>query len=157
MPQGEYAIGYGAWGGAAFYPFRNFQVYMDPDKYSINEAACYDPKTETLTISVNGVPVTKTWQAWSNSMIGSGEYSGADMQTKLSILAALEEKFLATYYRIPLCSTTECSLLSYQVEHYTENYNIMYGFGGIRLMQYNYDDREWAGFIKEFGGKLEYE
>lgn len=157
VPAGDYAIGYGAWGGAAFYPFRNLQVYMDPDKYSIHEAGCYDPKTERVTLSVNGEKVTKTWQAWSNSMIGSGEYSNADMQTKLSILAALEEKFLSTYYRIPLCSTTQCSLLSYQVEHYTEEYNIMYGFGGIRLMKYNYDDAEWAKFVREFGGKLEYE
>ena len=157
VPAGDYAIGYGAWGGAAFYPFRNFQVYMDPDKYSIHEAACYDPKNETLTLEINGKNVTKTWQAWSNSMIGSGEYADADVQTKLSILASLEEKFLSTYYRIPLCSTTQCSMLSYQVEHYTEQYNVMYGFGGIRLMKYNYDDAEWSDFVREFGGKLGYE
>ena len=54
VPKGEYAIGYGAWGGAAFYPFRNFQVYMDPDQYDINEAANWDPKTEELTLTVNG-------------------------------------------------------------------------------------------------------
>lgn len=157
VPAGDYAIGYGAWGGAAFYPFRNFQVYMDPDKYSIHEAGCYDPKTEKLTLTVDGKNITKTWQDWSNSMIGSGEYSGADMQTKLSILSELEKEFLSTYYRIPLCSTTQCSLLSYQVEHYTEQYNIMYDFGGIRLMKYNYDDAAWSKFVREFGGKLEYE
>ncbi len=157
VPSGDYAIGYGAWGGAAFYPFRNFQVYMDPDKYSLHEAACYDPKKELLTLEVNGKSVTKTWQAWSNSMLGSGEYADADMQTKLSILSSLEEKFLSTYYRIPLCSTTQCSLLSYQAEYYTEQYNVMYGFGGIRLMKYNYDDAEWSDFVREFGGKLGYE
>ena len=37
VPNGEFAVGYGAWGGAAFYPFRNFQLYMDPEKNKINE------------------------------------------------------------------------------------------------------------------------
>ena len=157
VPAGDYAIGYGAWGGAAFYPFRNLQVYMDPDKYSIHEAACYDPKTETLTLNVNGENVTKTWQEWSGSMIGSGDYSNADMQTKLSILANLEREFLSRYYRIPLMSTTDCTLLSYQVEEYAEEYNVMYGFGGIRLMRYNYDDAAWRAFVKDMGSRLDYE
>ncbi|MDD4124129.1 MAG: ABC transporter substrate-binding protein, partial [Eubacteriales bacterium] len=35
--RGDYAIGYGAWGGAAFYPFRNLQVYCDNGQYSLHE------------------------------------------------------------------------------------------------------------------------
>ena len=157
VPSGDYAIGYGAWGGAAFYPFRNMQVYMDPDKYSIHEAACYNPKVELLTLSVNGKRVTKTWQDWSGSLIGSGDYAGADIEIKLSILADLEREFLSRYYRIPLMSTTSCTLLSYQQEYYTEEYNVMYGFGGLRLMKYNYDDAEWREFVKDMGPVLDYE
>ena len=145
--KGEYAIGFGAWGGAAFYPFRNFQVYCDPDQYSINEAGCWDPKTEELTLNVNGEDVTMTWQAWSGSMIGSGVYSEADFSTKLSITAQLEEEFLKKYYRIPLAGMTTCSMLSYKCSYYTEDYNIMYGFGGMELMKYNYSDQEWADYI----------
>ncbi len=157
VPAGEYAIGYGAWGGAAFYPFRNFQVYMDPDQYSINEAANYDPKTETVTLTVNGEEVTMTWQAWSQSMTGTGAYATADFDTKLSITAQLEELFLKTYYRIPLCGTTSCSLLSYQLSYFTENYNIMYGFGGLELVKYNYTDAEWADYVASQNGALNYE
>ncbi len=149
VPGGEYAIGYGAWGGAAFYPFRNFQVYMDPDQYSINEAANYDPTTETLTLNIGGEDVTMTWQAWSGSMIGAGQFASAATSTKLEITSKLEEAFLKTYYRIPLCATTICSMLSYQCSYYTEDYNIMYGFGGSRLMSYNYDDAEWATFVAD--------
>lgn len=156
VPNGNYAIGYGAWGGAAFYPFRNFQVYMDPDQYPVNETGCYDPKTETLTLTVNGEEETMTWQQWSNCMVGSNKYAAADFDTKLSITAQLEEAFLNTYYRIPLCTTTACSLLSYQCNNYTETYSIMYGFGGLRLMTYNYDDAEWYAFVKEQGGTLNY-
>lgn len=157
VPAGKYAIGYGAWGGAALYPFRNFQVYMDPDNTDINEAACWDPTTETLTLTVNGEEVTMTWQAWSNCMIGTGKYADADFDTKLDITAMLETKYLQKYYRIPLAGTTICSMLSYQLDYYTQEYNFAYGFGGSRIMKFNYDDAEWAEFVAENGGKLSYE
>ena len=38
----------------------------------------------------------------------------------------------------------------------TENYNIMYGYGGIRLMTYNYDDEAWAKYVADQGGTLSY-
>ncbi|MBR6186341.1 MAG: hypothetical protein IKQ41_08780 [Clostridia bacterium] len=155
--KGEYAIGYGAWGGAAFYPFRNFQVYCDPDQYSIHEAGCWDPKSETLTLKVNGEEVTMTWQLWSQSMVGTGPYADADFATKLSILSQMEEQYLKKYYRIPLAGTTACTMLAYQLNYYTEDYNIMYGFGGLELINYNYNDAEWTAFVAEQGGELSYE
>lgn len=165
VASGVYAIGYGAWGGAAFYPFKNLQVYTDPNQYDINEAGCWNPLTETLTLTVPGVDeegnaieesVTMTWYEWGNSMVGVGPYANADMETKLIITAQLEEKFLAKYYRIPLAVTTVCSILSYKVDEYCDNYNIMYGFGGFRLMSYNYDDAEWNAYVAEQGGELDY-
>lgn len=155
--KGEYAIGYGAWGGAAFYPFRNFQVYCDPDQYSIHEAGCWDPKVETLTLKVNDEDVTMTWQAWSQCMVGTGVYADADFATKLSILSQMEENYLKKYYRIPLAGTTACSMLAYQLSYYTEEYNIMYGFGGLELTHFNYTDAEWAQFVADQGGTLSYE
>ncbi len=157
VPKGEFAIGYGAWGGAAFYPFRNLQVYCDNQQYEINEAACWDPSNEQLTLTVKGKDVTMTWQAWSNALIGTGEFADADNVTKLEITAMLEERYLEKVYRIPLCATTACELLSYKTSYYTEDYNIMYGFGGIELMRYNYTDSEWADFVASQGGTLSYE
>lgn len=152
---GEFAIGYGAWGGAAFYPFRNFQVYMDPDNYSIHEAGCWDPTTVEWTLNVNGEDVTMTCQDWSNCLIGNGAYSEAGFDVKLSITAQLEKKFLETYYRIPLCTSTSCFMMSKQVSYYTEDYNIMYDFGGLRLMKYNYDDEAWEQY--KSSNELKYE
>ena len=161
VPQGEYAIGYGAWGGAAFYPFTMFRVYADPDYVGgvmkIHEGGCWDPSTETLTLTVNGEEVTMTWQEWSNSMAGTGAFAAADEKTKLGILANLEENYLEKYYCIPLASMTTCSMDSYKVQSYTDEYNIMYGFGGIRLMTYNYDDAEWTEFVSSQSGALSYE
>ena len=157
VPSGEYAIGFGAWGGAAFYPFRNLQVYCDSDQYSINEAACWDPATETLTLTVDGEDVTMTWKDWSNALIGNGRFSQASNELKLEITAQLEQHFLEKYYRIPLAGTTACEMLAFKVSYYTEDYNIMYGFGGLRLMKYNYTDAEWAEFVAEQGGTVDYE
>ena len=157
VPKGEFAIGYGAWGGAAFYPFRNFQVYMDPANYDINEAACWDPATYKMTLKVNGEDVTMTAQEWSNALIGNGAYAGADFDVKLSITAQLEEQYLKFYYRIPLAGSTACSMLAYKVKYYTEDYNIMYGFGGLRLLDYVYDDAAWNAYVSSQNGALKYE
>ena len=156
VPAGKFAIGYGAWGGAAFYPFRNMQVYCDTKQYEINEAGCWDPAKTDLTINVNGEDVTMTWYEWSGSMIGTGKFANADNETKLKITAAMEEEFLKFYYRIPLCGSTICSLLSYKADYYTWDYNIMYGFGGLELMTYNYTDAEWAAYVASQNGTLNY-
>ena len=154
---GEYAIGYGAWGGAAFYPFRNFQVYCDPDQYALHEAGCWDPTTETLTLKVNGEDVTMTWQDWSGALIGVGAYANESNEVKLSITAQMEEAWLKLYYRLPLASSTACFMLAYKCQYYTEDYNIMYDFGGMRLMKYLYNDAEWDAYVEEQGGTLSYE
>ena len=147
VANGVYAIGYGAWGGAALYPFRNFDVYCDPSQYDVNELGCWDPTTETLTLNVLGEDVTLTWQEWSNSMYGYGPFANVDNQTKLEITAQMEQLYLEKYFRIPLAVTTACSLLSYQMDYYTQTYSIAYGFGGMRLMSYNYTDAEWAAYV----------
>jgi len=155
--KGEFAIGYGAWGGAAFYPFRNMQVYCDTEQYDINEIACWDPAVETLTIKINGEDVTMTWQDWSRALVGSGPYANADFATKLLVTSTMEKEYLNKYYRIPLAGSCIASLLSYQVNYFTEEYNIMYGFGGMELMTYNYNDAEWADYVAKAGGTLSYE
>ena len=157
VANGEYAIGFGAWGGAAFYPFTYFEVYCDPDSYSLHEAACWDPATEELTLTVNGEEVTMTWQAWSQCMEGVGKFANADNDTKVQILADLEENFIEKYYCFPLASMTTCEMISYKASYFVEDYNIMYGYGGLRLLQYNYTDEEWDAYVAEQGGTLSYE
>ena len=157
VAKGEYAIGWGAWGGAAFYPFRNMQVYCDPYQYSINEKGCWDPTAETLTITINGEEVTKTWYEWSGALIGTGAYAEADFDTKLLITATMEEEFLKKYYRIPFAGTTVCTMLGDQLSFYTEDYNIMYGWGGLQLATWNYNDTEWYNYVQSNNGVLNYQ
>ena len=158
---GKYAIGWGAWGGAAFYPFGIMQVYMDPDYADIHEAGCWDPATETLELTFTNskgekVTDTLTWQIWSQSLEGTGKYANEKNEVKLEILSLLEEKYLELYYCIPMAGTTVCTLLSYQVNEYTQDYNVMYGFGGFRLMSWDYTDAEWAAYVQSQNNSLNY-
>ena len=156
--KGEFAIGYGAWGGAALLPFTMFRVYCDPTYVDpIHEAGCWDPSTETLTLTVEGEEVTMTWMDWSNSMSGTGAYAKADAKVKLEVLAGMEKNYLAKYYRIPLATSTSCTLMSFKMNYITENYNFAYGWGGFELISYNYNDAEWADFVASQSGALNYE
>ena len=46
---------------------------------------------------------------------------------------------------------------SYKVRYWTDLYNVLYGFGGIELMQYDYTDEEWTKYVDKQGGTLSYE
>ena len=156
--KGEFAIGYGAWGGAALVPFTMFRVYCDDDYVNpIHEAGCWDPATEQLTLKIEGEDVTMTWKDWSNSMSGNGAYAKADAKVKLEVLAGMEKNYLAKYYRIPLATSTSCVLLSFKQNYITENYNFAYGWGGFELLKYNYNDAEWAEYVNSQSGNLNYE
>ena len=134
-----------------------FRVYCDAEYAGyLHEAGCWDPAVETLTLTINGEETTMTWYEWSNSMSGNGKYSTASNEVKLAVLAALEENFIEKYYAIPMCTTTACYMLSYKLSYYTENYNIMYGFGGLRLMRYNYTNAEWAEYVTSQNNNLTY-
>jgi hypothetical protein len=69
----------------------------------------------------------------------------------------MEEAWLKLYYRIPLAGSTACFMMAYKVAYYTEEYNIMYDFGGMRLMKYLYTDAEWDSYVESVGGTLSYE
>ncbi|MDI9521156.1 MAG: ABC transporter substrate-binding protein [Bacillota bacterium] len=160
----------GAWGGAAFFPFRTIQVYTDPDEMGglekIHESNGWNPTVETLTIKYDfngdGVEeeVTKTFQEWTKSMNGAGEFAGDGegmIDIRKVILSNEEAGVLAAYQCIPWGTYTVCSLNSYKIEPATEDYNIMYGYGGLRLMDFKYDDAAWDAYVAEQGGTLNYE
>ena len=130
---------------------------MDPEYENLHEGACWSPDKELLTLNLFGEDITMTWQEWARSMTGTGVYSTAPASVKLEICTRLEEGFLSRYYRIPLLSSSSSVMLSYQVSNYTDKYNVMYGFGGFRLLEYAYDDREWSEFVRKSGGRLRYE
>ena len=153
VSEGKYAIGLGAWGGSVFQPFGIPRMYCDPDYADpLHEAGCWDPDTEQLTLTVDGQEYTMTWKEWSYSMIGNGIFAGVSVDVKLEILAAMETQYLDKYYAIPLMNTADGYLLSGKVRNYTDRYNVLYGFGGLRLMRYNYSDQQWEEYLRQCDG-----
>jgi oligopeptide transport system substrate-binding protein len=151
----------GAWGGAAFYPFSTIRVYCEPEYMGgmtkIHESCGWDPTVETITIPINGEERTDTIQNWAKSIQPAGEFGGdeyADM--RLHILSYIETAVLGSYQCIPYGTYTDCSLFSKKIQYATEDYNIMYGYGGIRLMKFNYNDAEWAEFVASQNGEIDY-
>ena len=132
---GEYAVGMGAWGGSVFRPFAVMRLYCDPDYADpVHESGCWDPAEETLTLTVGGEPVTLSWQEWSVAFLEGGVYEDLPMEEKIAAFSRMERLFLEKYYAIPLASTAECLALSEGFRFYAEQYHVLYGFGGLRLM-----------------------
>ena len=159
VPAGKYAIGWGAWGGAAFFPFRTLQTYLDPSKYDLNEAGCFNPTTDTFTMEgftyTNDAGETKTfatetltWKAWCDAINIDGKYYG-DVKLQLELLSRLEKAYLELYYCIPIAGTTSVSLLGYKLDYITDVYDIMYDFGGMRFIKFNYTQSEWTKWVKQ--------
>ena len=153
VSEGRFAVGLGAWGGSVFQPFGVPRLYCDPEYADpLHEAGCWDPSTEQLTLTVDGQEYTMTWQAWSDSMTGSGQFADIPMESRLELLATVEKLYLERYYSIPLMNTADCYLLSGKLHYFTHQYNVLYGFGGLRLMQYEYTDQQWEEYLQSCNG-----
>ena len=151
----------GAWGGAAFYPFSTIRVYCEPDYMGgmtkIHESCGWDPTKEEITINVNGEDMTKTIQNWAKAINAGGEYYNDEyVDLKLMILSNIESAVLGSYQCIPYGTYTDCSLFSKKIEYATTEYNIMYGYGGVRLMKFLFNDDEWTEYVASQGGTLDY-
>ena len=153
----------GAWGGAAFYPFNAMRCYTDAEYAgTIHESCGWDPTKNTIDITYDfdkdgkAETVTDTYYNWSMAIAAGGKLS-ADMSARLYVLAAVESAVVKEFQCIPWASETQCSLYSMKQEMGTTQYNIMYGYGGIRHMKYNYTDAEWEKFVADEGGTLSYE
>ena len=154
----------GGWSGSALDPFGLTDLYTNPSKQY--DAAWYDATKVELTINVpvDGVAtdVTMTLKEWSDCLNGTtvnGLNFGdgiADVQVRLDILAACEGKILESYNYLPMLQDGSMALLTQQVFYVVEEYNPIMGRGGIAYTKYNYNETDWAAYVKEQGGELKY-
>lgn len=162
---GEYDIASAGWQNAPFDPFYLLGATQVWDENRFQQG--WDPDTVTLTLDVKGgegqesyEDLTMTLTEWDACLQGlsDGRYNFKNypIETKLEILAAEETAILQTYWGIPLRSVYDASLMGYKVEYISYEYNTFMGYGGVRYMSYNFDDTEWAAFVAEKGGTLNY-
>ena len=156
------------WSGSALNPFGLTDLYTNPAKQY--DAGWFDATSVDLTLTIEGEEITMNLKQWSDALNGATVTLGegddakeycfgdgiADVEVRLDILAAIETEILKTYDYIPMLQDAGMSLLSKQVYYVVEEYNPIMGRGGIRYMRYNYDEAEWAKYVADQGGELDY-
>ena len=156
------------WSGSRFDPFGLTDLYTNP-AYQF-DANWFDSTKVNLTldVEVDGEMKTLTMnlRQWSDALNGATVtvegveycfgYGIADVETRLNILAAIETEVLATYNYIPMIQNASMALLSKQVYYVVEEYNAVMIRGGITYLKYNYNEAEWAEYVKSQGGELAY-
>ena len=154
----------GGWSGSALNPFSLTDLYANPAR--AYDAAWFDATAHTMTLTIGGEEVTLNLKQWSDALNGAAvEVDGktynygdgqADIETRLSILAAFETKILGAYNYLPVLEDGSMALLSQQVYYVVEDYNQIMGRGGIAYTKYNFNDAEWKAHVEAQGGELKY-
>lgn len=160
---GKYEMIRGIWGGATFNPFEAIGCYTNPEYAGgfVHEQCGWNPTLDMLSIAFDfdgdGTEdtVEKTYTQWTKDINDNNIYS-TNMPARLAVLSALETGVLSEYQCIPWGTETVSNLLSQKVEYGFQKHNIMYGYGGIRYMTYNYDDEAWDKYVKEQDGTIDY-
>ncbi len=157
------------WTGSALDPYGLMEAYTGANYQ-------YDPAWDTTTAKwdiklSDGKTYTATVWDWTQCMSGKAiTITDAEGNTKefscgtadnlpedrFAILAGLEGAVLSTYDMIPLTGNGSASLKGMQIKYYIEEYVFGVGRGGMKYMDYNYNDAEWAAFLQENGGELKY-
>lgn len=150
---GSVDIALTSWGGNDLNPYGMMECYCDANykgEYG------YDPYTETATINVNGEEITMTLNEWLNELI-YGTYAVADLDTRNTVLAGMEEALLSHYDSIPVYALTESFLYSHRIVPGSSDFiNSIIAFGGIQYMTYTMNDEEWAAYCAENNNNLTY-
>lgn len=70
---------------------------------------------------------------------------------RVTILAKLEAAILKRFEAIPLVARGSSSLYSLKIDYGTDTYINLVGYGGIRFMTFNYNDKAWHEFVTSDG------
>lgn len=161
---GEYDLCFGAWGNAPFNPAyllcetqiseaNRYAVKWDPTTVEVTVKATPDDKHKDGLYTYN----LEQWRLILQGKEGCPvNFKNFPMEDQLTALGAVETAILKAYYSIPVYSRYTASLMGYKTDYITYEYNTFMGYGGIRYMSYNFDDTEWAAFVAEKGGELNY-
>ena len=156
------------WSGMAMNPYGLIMAYMT-QQYQYDSHTDYT--VQNLTINLNGTDYTTTVHNWYLIINGAAcEITAADGTTmeyvcgamdekpeeRLQILAAIEGAVLLNYNFLPLNGDASALLKGMQIKYYSDEYNMMMGFGGLKYNTYNYTDSEWAEYVASQNGELDY-
>ncbi len=163
------------WQGSALNPYGLIGAYTY-DQYQYDPS--WDTSKATMDFEIDGKTYRASVLAWTETcesgkdieiveIDADGNAVGEPMnyscglndnkpEERLRLLAALENAVLQNYSMIPLNNDAGVSLKGMQIKYYTEEEVYGLGRGGIKYMTYNMDDYDWAIFVHDNGGTLNY-
>lgn len=138
---GEFALGLSFFDGSE--PFLAIRRAADPDLFPSNNLF-RGAQTALLTIKKRGNDVILSWKDWAARLSGSGRYASEKLDSRVALLASMEQNLLESCVCIPLLTTVERSIMTDKARPLINAYSPLYGRGGFELMTFNYTDAEWA-------------
>ena len=167
----QIGFGYG-FQGNPFNPFDIVGAFVNPDD-SLNYHQYWDTSAVELTLTMpevadwefSGQTLTMSVQNWYfclNGLAASEKQTVqhnfgagfAPTEARLVILAALEEVAIKECRSIMLIADSGGTFLGAKFSNFSDSYNTFMGFGGIRYMEVNYNNSEWADYVAGMGGDL---
>ncbi len=156
------------WTGSTLDPYGLIEAYVAPN-YQYD--ASFDYSKVNLVVNVDGKDLETDAYSWFKALngedveikvVGSDEVvtvnagTNAEPKLRLDILAALEGIVLQQYNMIPVLLDASASLKGMRIKYYTEEYIYGVGRGGVQYYTYAMNDAEWADYVAEQGGTLDY-
>ena len=162
---GKTQIGFGyGFSGNAFNPFDIIGAFVNPDD-DLNYHMYWDTSSIDMTLTMPagdyagaGETITMSVQNWYYCLNGLAETEGqaktynwgagfAPVEARLMILSALEELTIKESRSVMLIADGGGSFLGAKFSYFSEDEHTFMGFGGIRYMEVNYTDAEWAEYV----------
>jgi oligopeptide transport system substrate-binding protein len=166
----QIGFGYG-FSGNAFNPFDIIGAFVNPDD-SLNYHMYWDTSAIDMTLTMPagdyagaGETITMSIQNWYFCLNGLAETENqaktynwgegfAPVEARLMILSALEEVTIKESRSVMLIADGGGSFLGAKFSYFSEDEHTFMGFGGLRYMEVNYTDAEWAAFVAENNNDL---
>ena len=159
----QIGFGYG-FSGNAFNPFDIIGAFVNPDD-DLNYHMYWDTSAIDMTLTMPagdyegaGETITMSIQNWYYCLNGLAETENqaktynwgagfAPVEARLMILSALEEVTIKESRSVMLIADGGGSFLGAKFSYFSEDEHTFMGFGGLRYMEVNYTDAEWADFV----------
>ena len=166
----QIGFGYG-FSGNAFNPFDIIGAFVNPDD-DLNYHMYWDTSSIPMTLTMPagdyagaGETITMSIQNWYFCLNGLAETENqaktynwgegfAPVEARLMILSALEEVTIKESRSVMLIADGGGSFLGAKFSYFSEDEHTFMGFGGLRYMEVNYTDAEWAEFVAQNNNDL---
>ena len=166
----QIGFGYG-FSGNAFNPFDIIGAFVNPDD-DLNYHMYWDTSAIDMTLTMPagdyagaGETITMSIQNWYYCLNGLAETENqaktynwgegfAPVEARLMILSALEEVTIKESRSVMLIADGGGSFLGAKFSYFSEDEHTFMGFGGLRYMEVNYTDAEWAAYVAQNNNDL---